>query len=56
MKEVFRQMEEEGLLYLHDHGMTITHAGHPFIRNICSVLDPYFKTQLPTELTFSKAI
>lgn len=56
MKETLRQMEEEGLLYLHDHGMTITHAGHPFIRNICSVLDPYFQTQSPAELTFSKAI
>ncbi|MEJ1237040.1 oxygen-independent coproporphyrinogen III oxidase [Chryseolinea sp. T2] len=51
-----QSMEEEGLLYRHDHGITITHAGHPFIRNICSVFDPYYQAQDQTQATFSKAI
>lgn len=50
------QMEDEGLLYLHNHGMSITHAGHPFIRNICSVFDPYYQEQSSSQPLFSKAI
>lgn len=51
-----REMEEEGLVYLHDDGLTITHAGHPFIRNICSVFDPYFQQRLSSAPAFSNAI
>lgn len=56
IKESLQQMEEEGLLYLHNHGISITHAGHPFIRNICSVFDTYYQSQTPQQPLFSKAI
>lgn len=56
VNESLQKMEEEGLLYRHDHGLTITHAGHPFIRNICSVFDPYYQTLSADQVTFSKAI
>lgn len=56
INDALHTMEEEGLLYLHDQGVTITHAGHPFIRNICSVFDPYYQAQDHSQATFSKAI
>jgi oxygen-independent coproporphyrinogen-3 oxidase len=56
IEAALRQMEEEGLLYLHDQGMSITHAGHPFIRTICSVFDTYFNSQSSEQAQFSKAI
>jgi hypothetical protein len=49
-------MEEEGLIYRNLDGLTILHAGHPFIRNICSVFDPYYQNQAHDQVTFSKAI
>jgi oxygen-independent coproporphyrinogen-3 oxidase len=56
IETALRQMEEEGLLYLHNHGMSITQAGHPFIRTICSVFDTYFNSQSSEHALFSKAI
>ena len=56
IESALRQLEEEGLIYLHQQGMSITHAGHPFIRNICSVFDTYFNEQSSEKLQFSKAI
>lgn len=56
INEKLQRMEEEGLIYVHNHGMTINHAGHPFIRNICSVFDPYYQAASPEQSTFSRAI
>lgn len=49
-------MEDEGLLSITPNGVAITHTGHPFIRNICSVFDPYYRTASSQNVHFSKAI
>ena len=51
-----KEMEDEGLIYMHDQGLTILHSGHPFIRNICSVFDRYYQHQSQDQVIFSKAI
>lgn len=49
-------MEEEGILYLMDDGLTIRSAGFPFIRNICQVFDNRMEKLNKDKQVFSKAI
>lgn len=49
-------MEEEGILYLMDDGLTIRSAGFPFIRNICQVFDKRMEKVNQDKPVFSKAI
>lgn len=50
------QMEKEGILYLHEDGITITSAGEPFIRNICRVFDQRMNYSENSRNLFSKSI
>lgn len=40
--ERLKQMEAEGLITLNGTSLTLTDAGRPFLRNVCSVIDRYF--------------
>lgn len=55
--ETLHEMEQEGILELFDEGgLKVTAAGHPFIRNICSVFDKRMNKQASHQQVFSKAI
>jgi len=52
-----QEMEQEGILELFEEGgLKVTAAGHPFIRNICSVFDKRMNKQESHQQVFSKAI
>ena len=50
------EMEDEGILYLSEDGLTIRSDGFPFIRNICQIFDKRMDTVNLNKPVFSKAI
>ncbi len=50
------EMEKDGLLVIHDNGITITPAGKPFVRNICMAFDMQMKRRMPQSKLFSMTI
>ena len=56
MLDALHVMENEGILYLNDHGLHVTTLGEPFIRNICSVFDQRMNRSENQSQVFSKAI
>lgn len=60
MKTNFAELASEGLVEVDQQKVKVTEAGHPFLRNICSVFDDYLKRSdmpiKPTDGQFSKSI
>ncbi len=55
--KTLQDMEQEGIIELFDGGgLKVTAAGHPFIRNICSVFDKRMNKDANHQQVFSKAI
>lgn len=49
-------MADDGLLRVHDDGLTVTPAGRPFIRNICMAFDARLWRRAPDTQLFSQTI
>ena len=47
------EMASDGLIAITSDGITMTSAGHPFVRNVAAALDPLM---LNTDKKFSKPI
>ena len=56
MREILSAMEDEGIIYLFDDSLKVTHAGEPFIRNICRVFDRRMDMMETEARVFSKSI
>lgn len=56
MYETLIGMEDEGILYLMDDGLTIRSAGRPFVRNVCQIFDKRMNDINQSKQVFSKAI
>ncbi len=55
-KEALQKMAEDGLCELMPGKLTITKLGEFFIRNVCSLLDPYLDLNAKTERRFSQVV
>lgn len=51
-----QEMQQDGLLQLHDHGIRVTERGKPFVRNICMAFDLHLKRKVPESRIFSMTI
>lgn len=59
LREGIAMMEEmigDGLLKLEGKKLTVTEAGHPFVRNICMCLDARMIRNQPKTKIFSQTI
>jgi oxygen-independent coproporphyrinogen III oxidase len=50
------ELEEDGLLYIHEQTLTITEKGKPFVRNICMAFDLLLKRKAPQTALFSMTV
>lgn len=50
------EMEEDGLLSIHQNGLEVHEEGKPFVRNICMAFDLRLKRDKPTTQLFSQTI
>ena len=50
------EMQQDGLLQRHDHGIRVTERGKPFVRNICMAFDLHLKRKVPESRIFSMTI
>jgi oxygen-independent coproporphyrinogen-3 oxidase len=51
-----KEMENDGLLVMNDHGITVTEKGKPYVRNICMAFDLRLKRKAPETALFSMTI
>ena len=51
-----REMEADDLVVLTDDGISITHKGRPFVRNICMALDMHLHRKAPETQLFSMTV
>ena len=50
------EMHKDGLLEIHENGLSITEKGKPFVRNICMAFDLRMKRKVPNTQIFSMTI
>ena len=50
------EMQKDGLLEIHENGLSITEKGKPFVRNICMAFDLRMKRKVPNTQIFSMTI
>ena len=50
------EMQNDGLLEIHENGLSITEKGKPFVRNICMAFDLRMKRRVPNTQIFSMII
>ena len=50
------EMQQDGLLQRHAHGIRVTERGKPFVRNICMAFDLHLKRKVPESRIFSMTI
>lgn len=50
------EMEQDGLIHIGMHALTVTEKGRPFIRNVCMALDARLHRSTTTSIQFSKVI
>lgn len=53
---MWNDMAADGLISRSPYRVEVTHAGKPFLRNICLPLDDYYWKRQPSAQTFSQAI
>jgi oxygen-independent coproporphyrinogen-3 oxidase len=51
-----KEMENDGLVVIEKNGLKVTHAGKPFVRNICMAFDLRLKRKAPGTKLFSMTI
>ncbi|MDY6485863.1 oxygen-independent coproporphyrinogen III oxidase [Acinetobacter faecalis] len=50
------EMQKDGLLEIHENGLSITEKGKPFVRNICMAFDLRMNRRVPNTQIFSMTI
>lgn len=54
--EQLAEMQQDGLLQIHEKNIQVTEQGKPFVRNICMAFDLHLKRKMPQSRIFSMTI